>query len=70
MRVRWLTVMMFITLKGALTTRTRTEHTDIHHGHPMPIRTHAHLRLQYTADPAVQGSISGEKSWGAVWASS
>ncbi len=39
----------------ALTTRTRTEHTDIHHGHPTPICTHAHLRSRYTAGPVIQG---------------
>ena len=38
----------------ALTTRTRTEHTDIHHGHPTPLRTHAHLRSRYTTGQAIK----------------
>ena len=63
--------MMFIYYpEKALTTRARTKHIKIHHGHPTPIHTHAYLRSGYTAGPAVQGSISGEKGWGAVWASS
>ena len=53
----------------ALTTRTRTEHTDIHRGHSTPICMHAHLRSQYIAGLAGQGSISGEKGWGAMWSS-
>ncbi len=52
----------------ALTTRTRTEHTDVYHRHPTPIRTHAHLRsFRCTAGPAVQGlHLRREGLWGCV----
>ncbi len=50
-----------------LPTRTRTEHTDIHNGHPTPIRTHAHLRFRCTAGPAVQRFHLRRKGlWGCV----